>query len=138
MNNRYQPVLVKFILLNLISNKGYTLVELLVVLALVGLLSLVTVPATTSHWRRQVIEQAAQDLAADIRLAQSRAVNSLAYQIEAGISSCWGLLAGPDCQADYCLVTQPDCVPANYLIYRAAQFDNEQVTIGEGQVMFSW
>lgn len=56
--------------------KGYTLVELLIVVSLVGILSAVGVASYISFNRNQVVLQTAKKVVQDLRLAQSLAANN--------------------------------------------------------------
>jgi len=56
-----------------IQQAGFTLTELIIVVAIIGFVMAVTVPSITSYSRRQELNVEAENLVARIELAQSRA-----------------------------------------------------------------
>jgi len=56
------------------SNKGFTLIEVLITISLIGILAVFTTPLWGSYFRNRQLEQAAWQMAADIRLAQAEAI----------------------------------------------------------------
>jgi len=65
----------KFCLKNLSSLWGFTLIELLVVVTIIGILFGIGVAQYANFNRSQILEQAAQDLKNNLRLAQTKAAN---------------------------------------------------------------
>lgn len=61
----------------MIRFKGFTLLELIIVVALVSSLSIVGIVAYRDYSQRQALETAAQDLASTIQLAKSRAISQV-------------------------------------------------------------
>lgn len=57
-----------------IINKGFTLVEILVTISIMGLLLTTGLVYYQDFNRRQILNQAVKDLSSDLRLAQSRAL----------------------------------------------------------------
>lgn len=55
------------------KTEGYTLIELIVVLCLIGLLSAMTVPSWLAFWQRQQVHSAAGQLQSALTLAKSQA-----------------------------------------------------------------
>lgn len=60
--------------------KGFTLLELLIVVAIIGLLTGVAIPAFSAFTRRQALTQAAKNLKTDLRAVQNRAVSGVEGQ----------------------------------------------------------
>lgn len=57
--------------------KGFTLVELLAVVAIIGLLTGIGIPAFNAFNRRQTLTQATKNLKTDLRAVQNRAVSGV-------------------------------------------------------------
>lgn len=66
------------------SARGFTLVELLIVIAVIGILSAATIPVFSSFTNSQRLSQAAKDIKNDLRSAQNRAINGVE-------GSAWGV-----------------------------------------------
>jgi len=60
--------------------KGFTLMELLVVIAIIGILSLVILVNYRTGQKQYLLQQAANQLAQDIRLAINRAITTKEFQ----------------------------------------------------------
>ncbi len=58
------------------NNKGFTLVELLCVLMLIGMISLIAAPAVADMGRKRNLELAARAMAIDMRKAQQKAITA--------------------------------------------------------------
>lgn len=58
----------------LTNNKGYTLTELMVTVAIIGIVAGIAIPSFTSYLPRLRLNGAARDLISDLRLARSLAV----------------------------------------------------------------
>ena len=74
------------------KQKGFSLIELLVVISIIGLLAALIVPSFNAFNRRQTVKQATKQLKADLRLAQNRAVSSIdnsdwGMEFDAGLDS---------------------------------------------------
>jgi prepilin-type N-terminal cleavage/methylation domain-containing protein len=67
------------------NNKGYTLVEMLVVLLVLGVLSALAIPSWLSFWQRQQIRTAAHQLKSALQLAKSEASRQL---VRYGVTVC--------------------------------------------------
>lgn len=76
------------------SQKGYSLPELLVVVAIVGLISLVGVPAFISYFNSMRVNSALREFTTDVRAARQRAVTrnrpvKFSFETGAGKRSYW-------------------------------------------------
>lgn len=68
---------------------GFTLLEVLVVVTLLGILLAVAVPALKPFWQTAVEKEAARNVLAALRIARSQAVGSnLEYQVAFDLDSC--------------------------------------------------
>jgi prepilin-type N-terminal cleavage/methylation domain-containing protein len=54
---------------------GYTLVEMLVVVTIIGILSLVSVPAFTTYYRTSKMRTSLRQFTADVRIARTKAIS---------------------------------------------------------------
>lgn len=69
------------------SQGGYSLVELLIVVAIIGMLSLVTVPPMLGYMRQMKVRSATRQLNTDLRFARQRAItqnNPVAFSFQPG------------------------------------------------------
>ena len=57
------------------KNSGFTMIELMVIIAIVGVLAAVAVPSFTESMARRRLEGAANELNADLQFAKSQAVS---------------------------------------------------------------
>lgn len=61
------------------SSRGYSLVEILVVIAIIGILSLVTVPMFMNFQRRNAVRSALRSFTSDVRSCRQYAITRNAY-----------------------------------------------------------
>jgi prepilin-type N-terminal cleavage/methylation domain-containing protein len=61
------------------NSRGYSVVEMLVVVAIIGILSLVTVPAFMNFQRRNAVRSALRSFTSDIRSYRQHAITKNAY-----------------------------------------------------------
>ena len=61
------------------SSRGYSVVEMLVVVAIIGVLSLVTIPAFMNFQRRNAVRSALRSFTSDIRSFRQHAITKNAY-----------------------------------------------------------
>lgn len=61
------------------SSRGYSIVEMLVVVAIIGILSLITVPAFINFQRRNAVRSALRSFTSDIRSYRQHAITKNAY-----------------------------------------------------------
>jgi prepilin-type N-terminal cleavage/methylation domain-containing protein len=90
------------------SQSGYSLIELLVVVAIIGVLSLVTIPAMTNFSRMNAIKAATRTFNSDLRAVRTLAITRSApmtMTIYTGANP-----TNPDMRARYEL---PDAVPVS-------------------------
>jgi len=69
------------------GSSGFTLVELLVVIAVLGVVIAYSIPSFLAYIQSQYLKQGAEQVLSDLRSAQSRAQNG----ILSGSYECWGL-----------------------------------------------
>lgn len=72
-----------------LAKYGFTLVELLIVVILIGILTSISIASLSGYTRRQTVTQAAKNLEADLRAAKNRAVSGVEGQLW-GIHFDWG------------------------------------------------
>ncbi len=66
-----------------ITEKGFTLVELMITVAIIGIMTLIAVPAFQRHAINANLKSAARDIASDFLLLKGRAVSeNTEYQID--------------------------------------------------------
>jgi type IV fimbrial biogenesis protein FimT len=103
------------------DRSGFTLVELVVVLALLGLLIVLAVPAYISYISNQRLIAAAQTLVADLRMARQEAVTRRATVIvtfAVADAACLAARAPASASASYTVhygttVIKRTCLPAD-------------------------
>lgn len=61
------------------SSRGYSVIEMLVVVAIIGVLSLVTIPAFMNFQRRNAVRSALRSFTSDIRSCRQHAITKNAY-----------------------------------------------------------
>jgi prepilin-type N-terminal cleavage/methylation domain-containing protein len=66
---------------------GFTLIELLIVIALIGVLAAASIPVFIGFTSKQRLTEAAQNVRADLRSAQNRAISGVG-------GSAWGIYFG--------------------------------------------
>ena len=89
--------------------RGFTLVELAFVLAIVAILLAAAVPSYSSYLARQRLRHVAELLEQDLRRARSLSVaetHNTHVSFQSGPQWCWGLSAQPGCD---CAGGQPRC-----------------------------
>lgn len=57
------------------NDQGYTLIEVMAVISLLGLITLLGVPNFRNHWSNYQLSTAAEEVAQNIRLAQKRSIS---------------------------------------------------------------
>jgi len=72
---------------------GFTIIEMMVVVSIIGLLSSITILNYNSVGRKSVVAMAAQNLASDVRKAQSYALNG---KIVGSNKGSWGIYFNQD------------------------------------------
>lgn len=88
---------------------GFTLVEILIVIALITILSAISVPAIVSFQRNQTIAQAAKKLKSDLRYIQNKSLSSVNGKV-------WGINFTNNLSTYQVFSCPPD--PAHYDQYR--------------------
>ncbi|MCK5407292.1 MAG: GspH/FimT family pseudopilin, partial [Candidatus Krumholzibacteria bacterium] len=79
------------------SSKGFTLIETMIVVAIIGVLAGLTIPAFASYMQRQKVIGARTELLADIQYARSLAIaRRTTFQIDFEAGQYRILLPGPD------------------------------------------
>jgi len=61
------------------TSRGYSVVEMLVVVAIIGILSLVTIPAFMNFQRRNAVRSALRSFTSDLRFFRQHAISKNAY-----------------------------------------------------------
>ena len=61
------------------NSRGYSVIEMLVVIAIIGILSLVTVPAFMNFQRRNAVRSALRSFTSDLRSYRQHAISKNAY-----------------------------------------------------------
>jgi prepilin-type N-terminal cleavage/methylation domain-containing protein len=61
------------------NSRGYSIIEMLVVVAIIGILSLITVPAFMNFQRRNAVRSALRSFTSDIRSYRQHAITKNAY-----------------------------------------------------------
>lgn len=91
--------------------RGYSLIELLVVVTIIGIFSLVSVPAFLTYQRQAQIRTATRQLNADLRAARQRAIsrnNPVALSWISGATPGGGFTAGQYALFDRVIDTSTD------------------------------
>lgn len=65
--------------MNMRSSRGYSVMEMLVVVAIIGVLSLVTIPSFINFQRRNQVRSALRSFTADLRAFRQHAITKNAY-----------------------------------------------------------
>ena len=86
------------------NERGFTLPEVLVIIAIIGVLAAIAIPTWQGITEGRRVDSAANQLVADMRLSNTTATNRLAssyliFNVTGNTLACGGR------QADYCLVT---------------------------------
>ena len=90
------------------NSSAFTLVELLIVIAVVGVLSAASIPVFSSFTNSQRLSQAAKDVKNDLRSAQNRAINGVE-------GKAWGVNVVVD-NTYYTMFKCPTSVSPNYTL----------------------
>jgi type IV fimbrial biogenesis protein FimT len=88
---------------------GFTLLEMAIVIALMGIVAAVVVPSYSQLLARQQLRSAGNKLALDLRMAREQALQGgrpVFFSSQAGADWCWGLGAGQACD---CASGVPAC-----------------------------
>jgi len=71
-----------------ISSPAFTLIELLIVIAIIGILTAITIPSFSNFNNKQRLSQAAKQIKNDLRSAQNRAINGIK---DSDDNKVWGI-----------------------------------------------
>jgi len=70
---------------------SFTLIELLVAVAIIALLTMITIPAFSGFTKRQTLYQAAKDLKTELRATQNRTVSGVVVEVGSEKRGRWGI-----------------------------------------------
>ena len=111
-------------------NLGFTLIEALVVVTIIGILAALTVPAFTKMLERNRIKGAAEALFNDLQLARTEAIKRN-LDVELKFSSagptttwCWGLRERDPSDPNIDLSVDCDCTVTNAAATNACKIDD--------------
>jgi prepilin-type N-terminal cleavage/methylation domain-containing protein len=86
--------------MNAQRHHGFTLLEMAIAIAVLGIVAAVAVPSYSQLLARQQLRSAGSKLALDLRMAREQALQSgrpVFFSSQAGADWCWGLGAGQAC-----------------------------------------
>lgn len=108
------------------SHRGFTLLEMAFVLAVIGIVMAMAVPSYASFMARQQLRAAGENLAQDLNHAREESLHggpSIFITYRSGPDWCWGVSRGQPC----------DCgLPASCNVSRADARAYPRVTLAEG------
>lgn len=76
------------------NNKGYTLIEVMLVIVLIGILATIAVPSFNDMLERNHIKLVTEALSDDLKLARAEAIKRSDNVTLAFTNSCYGITAG--------------------------------------------
>jgi len=104
------------------KSKGMTIIELLIVMALIGIILAITVPSFSTTIERNKLKNAAESLKSDLQAARIQAVkrsNDVIFTRNLGDDGAW--CYGFNDEAAVCDCTQTDPSQANYCDLKIVQ-----------------
>lgn len=113
--------------------QSFTLIELLIAVAIIGLLTGIAIPAYSNFTRRQTLIQATKNLKSDLRVARSQAVSGVAGQ-RWGVHLVQGsrdyeIFSTPSFAYDNRTSVQPEKLPAGVSIPTLSRQDGGQANV---------
>jgi prepilin-type N-terminal cleavage/methylation domain-containing protein len=121
---------------------GFTLVELLVVIAVTGVVLGLVIPSFTSFIQSQYLKQGAEQVLGDLRAAQSRSQTGMADP--SGNNVCWGITIPKvtncgvvDCTVNYDVGYSSTCNPGSFTVVSTNRLPGAVQAVAGGVIIFS-